>query len=93
MTRVNTPAPIREAERSARVLLVVADRALSNTIDLTLRHGEYVSRSEVTVKEAKAAIAEWKPHLLSARHRSRGRRGIPAHRRRAVGGADRRHSR
>jgi two-component system KDP operon response regulator KdpE len=64
MTRVNTPAPIREAERSARVLLVVADRALSNTIDLTLRHGEYVSRSEVTVKEAKAAIAEWKPHLL-----------------------------
>jgi two-component system KDP operon response regulator KdpE len=57
------PAP-REPERVVRVLRVIEDRALANTIDLTLRHGSYVRRAESTVKAAKAAIAEWKPHLL-----------------------------
>jgi two-component system KDP operon response regulator KdpE len=47
-----------------RVLSVIGDRALANTVDLTLRHGGYVRRFEGTVKEARAAIAEWKPHLL-----------------------------
>jgi two-component system KDP operon response regulator KdpE len=46
------------------VLVVLADRALANTIDLTLRHGAYVRRSAATVKDAKAALEEWKPHLL-----------------------------
>jgi len=46
------------------VLVVLEDRALANTVDLTLRHGGYVRRSEGTVKGARAAIAEWKPHLL-----------------------------
>jgi len=46
------------------VLLVLDDRALANTIDLTLRHGGYVRRSEETVGAARVAIAEWKPHLL-----------------------------
>jgi two-component system KDP operon response regulator KdpE len=48
----------------ARVLLVLDDRALANTIDLTLGHGGYVRRAEATVQEARAAIAQWKPHLL-----------------------------
>lgn len=51
-------------EREIRVLIAIADRALANTIDLTLRHGPYVRRSEETVKSAKAALADWKPHLL-----------------------------
>jgi two-component system KDP operon response regulator KdpE len=46
------------------VLLVIADRAVANTVDLTLRHGGYVRRSESTVESARAAIADWKPHLL-----------------------------
>jgi two-component system KDP operon response regulator KdpE len=46
------------------VLLVVEDRALANTIDLTLQHGGYARRAETTVPDAKAAIGEWKPHLL-----------------------------
>jgi len=46
------------------VLLVIDDRALANTIDLTLRHGGYVRRSEATVIAARAAIAQWRPHLL-----------------------------
>ncbi|HEY6960218.1 MAG TPA: response regulator transcription factor [Candidatus Limnocylindria bacterium] len=51
-------------EREIRVLIVVGDRALANTIDLTLRHGPYVRRSEQTVNDAKAALADWNPHLL-----------------------------
>jgi two-component system KDP operon response regulator KdpE len=54
----------KEPERAVRVLLVIEDRALANTIDLTLRHGGYVRRSEGSLKDARAAIAEWRPHLL-----------------------------
>ena len=53
-----------EAERAIRVLVVVGDKTLANTVDLTLRHGRYVRRVAGTVDEAKAAVAEWKPHLL-----------------------------
>ena len=54
----------RAAERAARVLLVIGDIPLANTIDLTLRHGHYVRRITETVNDAKAAIANWTPHLL-----------------------------
>lgn len=47
-----------------RVLIALGDRALANTIDLTLRHGSYVRRSAGTVREARVAIADWKPHLI-----------------------------
>jgi DNA-binding response OmpR family regulator len=53
-----------DSSRSIRVLVVHGGRALANTIDLILRHGSYVRRFEVASKEASAAIAEWKPHLL-----------------------------
>lgn len=46
------------------MLLVIEDRALANTIDLTLRHGGYLRRIEATVEGARSAVAEWKPHLL-----------------------------
>ena len=46
------------------MLLVVSDTALANTVDLTLQHGPYVRRVVATVAEGKAAIEEWKPHLL-----------------------------
>ncbi len=52
------------AERTARVLLVIGDTPLANTIDLTLRHGRYLRRVTATVGDAKAALADWKPHLL-----------------------------
>jgi two-component system KDP operon response regulator KdpE len=58
-----TPAA-RDAERAVRVLVVLGDRALAKTVDLTLRHGGYVRRSEETLTGARAAIAEWKPQLL-----------------------------
>src|ERR1700704_2934195 len=61
--RAAAPAA-KEPERAVRVLLVVEDRALANTIDLTLRHGGYIRRSDNTMTGAKATIAEWKPHLL-----------------------------
>ena len=46
------------------MLVVLGGQALANTIDLILRHGSYVRRFEIAVKEASAAIAAWKPHLL-----------------------------
>src|SRR6267378_854138 len=60
------PSDAQAARRSDpdRVLLVVGDKALANTIDLTLRHGPYVRRVIVTVADAKTAIEEWRPHLL-----------------------------
>ena len=56
--------PARRYDRAVRVLLVVSDTALANTVDLTLQHGPYVRRVVATVAEGKAAIEEWKPHLL-----------------------------
>lgn len=50
--------------RQVRVLSVIGDKALANTVDLTLRHGSYVRRSAATVATARDAIAEWKPQLL-----------------------------
>ncbi|OLC09293.1 MAG: hypothetical protein AUH39_04905 [Chloroflexi bacterium 13_1_40CM_67_9] len=46
------------------MLLVIGDKPLANTIDLTLRHGRYLRRIAETVNDAKAGIGEWKPHLL-----------------------------
>lgn len=46
------------------MLVVLGGQALANTIDVILRHGSYVRRFEIAVKEASAAIAAWKPHLL-----------------------------
>lgn len=38
---------------------------MANTVDLILRHGSgYVGRSEGTMKDCKAALAVWRPHLL-----------------------------
>jgi two-component system KDP operon response regulator KdpE len=54
----------RGADHALRVLLVVGDTALANTIDLTLQHGPYVRRSAGAVAEGKTAIEEWKPHLV-----------------------------
>jgi len=56
--------PTRSAAPGVRVLSVLADKAIANTVDLTLRHGSYVRRSEDTVTGARAVIADWKPHLL-----------------------------
>jgi len=44
--------------------LVVGDKALANTIDLTLQHGPYVRRVVTTVADGKTAIAVWQPQLL-----------------------------
>src|SRR5688572_20498999 len=65
MARARVAAPAaRDPERAVRVLLVIEDQALANTVDLTLRHGSYVRRSEATVIGARTALADWRPHLL-----------------------------
>jgi DNA-binding response OmpR family regulator len=57
-------AAARGSDRAIRALLVIGDKALANTVDLTLRHGPYARRVVGTVAEGKSAIEEWKPHLL-----------------------------
>lgn len=65
MTRARAAAAAPKAsERSVRVLIALGDKALANTIDLTLQHGSYVRRFAGTVAEARTAIEDWKPHLL-----------------------------
>src|SRR5258706_14097215 len=64
MPAVRSETSPSSSKRTVRVLIVLADRALANTIDLTLRHGAYVRRSADNVKAAKAALEQWKPHLL-----------------------------
>ena len=65
MPRASTDAPAaRRADREIRVLLVVGDTALANTVGLTLQHGPYARRVVGRVADGKAAIEEWSPHLL-----------------------------
>src|SRR3989442_8133400 len=64
MPEARAAAPAPRLDRSIRVLLVIGDRALANTVDLTLRHGRYARRLATTVVEANRAIEEWKPDLL-----------------------------
>ncbi|HYU82816.1 MAG TPA: response regulator transcription factor [Candidatus Polarisedimenticolia bacterium] len=54
----------KTSDRAVRVLLVISDKPLANTIDLTLRHGHYVRRTTETVDDARASMTNWKPHLL-----------------------------
>jgi two-component system KDP operon response regulator KdpE len=62
---VSVAAPAaKEPDRAIRVLVVLGDRSLANTVDFTLQHGSYVRRIESTVSDARTAIAEWKPHLV-----------------------------
>ena len=51
-------------QSAMRALFAVADPALANTVELTLRHGGFERRSERTVVAARAALADWKPHLF-----------------------------
>ena len=53
-----------DSDGATRALLVIGDKALANTVYLTLHHLRYVRRIAVTVAEGKSAIEEWKPHLL-----------------------------
>ena len=51
-------------DHGVRVLSVLGDPALANTVEFTLRHGSYSRRSAGTVADARAALVAWKPHLL-----------------------------
>ena len=54
----------RGSDPAVRVILVISDKPLANTIDLTLGHGRYLRRLAETVDDAKTSITNWKPHLL-----------------------------
>src|SRR6266849_5926354 len=66
----------RGADRGVRVLLVIGDKALANTVDLTMRHGSDVRRFAETVNEARRLLAEWLPHLLLVDIDTEAGRGI-----------------
>jgi DNA-binding response OmpR family regulator len=52
------------AGQEIRALLVLGDEALARTIDLTLRHGNYVRRFAGSVELARASVQDWLPHLV-----------------------------
>ncbi len=52
------------SDDAVQVLVVLGDRALAHTVDLILQHGSYVRRSARTVRDARSAFAECRPHLL-----------------------------
>ena len=58
-----TPAA-KGADRAVRVLSALTDLALANTVELTLKHGRYATRSVRSIREARPELADWKPHLL-----------------------------
>src|SRR4029078_10361704 len=64
MARTVTEPPKNAPERAVRVLIVLGDVALANTVDFTLRHGADARRFAGTVDDAKTALLDWKPHLL-----------------------------
>lgn len=51
-------------EPEVRVLLVIGDLAVAKTVDLTLGHVSYVRHTVPTVTAARAALEEWRPHLV-----------------------------
>lgn len=65
MAETRSPATeTRAATSPLRVLVVVDDPALTNVIDLTLRHGSYTRQVATTVADARAAISQRPPQLL-----------------------------
>lgn len=59
-----TDAAASDSDGATRVLLVIGDEALANTVYLTLRHLRYDRRVVTTVADGRCTIEEWKPHLL-----------------------------
>jgi len=59
-----TSDPERRVDPEIRVLLVIGEKALANTVDMTLRHGSYVRRFAPSVRDAQTTIEQWQPHLL-----------------------------
>ena len=55
---------VKGSDRAVRVLSALGDVALANTVELTLRHGYYTTRSVRTMPDARSEIVAWKPHLL-----------------------------
>ncbi len=54
----------RGSNSATRVLLVIGDNALANTVGLTLQHLRYARQVVATVAEGKSAIEHWRPHLV-----------------------------
>ena len=76
MGKAEAVEPARGSDRAVRVLVVISDKALANTVDLTMRHGSYVRRVADTVSEAKRVLSEWMPHLLLVDIDTEAGRGI-----------------
>jgi DNA-binding response OmpR family regulator len=53
-----------DSDGATRVLLVIGDRALANTVYLTLQHLRYDRRVAANVADGQSAIEVWQPHLL-----------------------------
>jgi len=65
MPRATSAAAVAKGtDRAVRVLSALGDMALAKTVEFTLRHGRYTTRSVCTMADARTEVGSWKPHLL-----------------------------
>src|SRR4051795_9796946 len=58
------PSQDQRLRGPARALLVIGQRALSDTVGAALNHGHYILCVASTGQEAISAVAHWSPHLV-----------------------------
>ena len=54
---------VTTAASPQRVLILADQPLIVDLISLTLNHGAFVTRDFSTLDEARAAVAEWQPHV------------------------------
>jgi DNA-binding response OmpR family regulator len=60
---VNPNGPSPKSDATPTRVLVVIGNALGNLVAVTLRHGNYETRSAISESDISAAVSEWQPHL------------------------------
>jgi len=62
-TQMASDHAVQRGSEQFRVLIVMDDHPLTRVVALTLNHGHYQVRIELTLKDATRAVAEVRPHL------------------------------
>src|SRR6185312_12134406 len=63
MATIGKGSPTAVPGTLERVLMLIDENLVAETMSLTLNHGVYVTRGAKTMAQAMALIDEWQPHL------------------------------
>ena len=64
MPRTDSARATPRPAEAFRVLILIDDPAQAGLIALALRHGSHEQRTAGTLAEARAALSQWRPHLV-----------------------------